>query len=81
MIARQRLTIRIGLVLAAVGLAMGWWLALQATIEGRFFTFVNYRGAPVYAWGLIVILVVFTPIWVWAVVRNWNWQGHKATGN
>lgn len=77
MLARQRFLFRTGLLGGAIVLGYWWWRAILHVQAGDLFAHNNYWGAPVGTITLIIILVVLTPAYVWALIKFWNWQGYK----
>jgi hypothetical protein len=72
----KRVLARIGIFIGGVALAAYWWMAIGAFVAGRLFAYANYWGAPVGTITVLMLLVVLTPLWVWASWRYWNWRGH-----
>ena len=77
MYARKRLFARVGIIIAGMMLVYYWWRAAYHVGEGHIFAFLNYWGAPIGTITLFIVLATVTPLWAWAAVTFWNWDGHQ----
>ena len=82
MAARNRVFARIGIVFGGLMLAYYWWRAVHHLGEGHMFAYLNYWNAPIGTITLVIILASLTPLWAWAAVTFWSWDGrHKVEGD
>ena len=63
---------RAGLIIAGLTIIQYWLMGIMGLQQGLLFTHKNYWNAPVGTYNLVAVLIVATPIWLWAIWKYWR---------
>jgi len=75
---KQSFFARTGLILAGLVVLNFCLMTILALQQHLIVAYANFWGLPIFTSELVVLSIVTTVVWFWAIYRFWNWRGDTA---